>query len=235
MNDGIFTELLRNREKFFERIFNEEHLGRTIVQLFLISVVFFAVYGFVMGIYNSPLQAVSSMIKVPVLFYLSLLISYPALFVFNILLGSKLSLGQSLAMVFAAYALIACVLASFAPIALFFVLIGSSYPFLRLLHVAIFGIAALSGMAILNQGFVLACENRAIYPHQGIKVFHIWVIIFAFVGTQLAWNLRPYVGDKGRPFQILRKQESNFYAHIFHTVGEFIFKEHKSNDKPDYY
>lgn len=235
MSSGIFAELLRDRENFFEKIFNEEHLTKTIVQLFFISIVLFAVYGFTMGIYNSPLQSISSMVKVPLLFYLSLLISYPALFVFNILLGSKLSIGQSLAMVLAAYGLISCVLASFAPIALFFVLIGSSYPFLRLLHVAIFGIAGIAGMAILNQGFVLACEHRAIYPHKGIKVFQIWVIIFAFVGTQLAWNLRPYVGDKGQPFQIFRKQESNFYAHIFHTVGEFIFKEHKSNDKPDYY
>ncbi|MCD6595462.1 actin-binding WH2 domain-containing protein [bacterium] len=235
MNNGIFTALLRNREKFFERIFNEEHLAKIIAQLFLISVILFAIYGFVMGIYNSPMQAFSSMVKVPILFYLSLLISYPALFVFNIILGSKLSIGQSMAMVLSAYVLIACILASFAPIALFFILIGSSYPFLRLLHVAIFGIAGIAGMVVLNQGFVLACEHHSIYPHQGIKVFQIWVIIFAFVGTQLAWNLRPYLGNKKFPFQFFRKQESNFYAHIFHTVGEFLFPEHEPNDKPDYY
>ncbi|RKZ32148.1 actin-binding WH2 domain-containing protein [bacterium] len=234
MGNAKFKNLLRDRESFFETIFRGEKLYLIIIKLLIISILLFAVYGFVMGIYNSVQQAISSMIKVPVLFYLCLFICYPALFVFNILIGSKLTVGKSLAMILSAYTLIACVLASFAPIAMFFILIGSSYPFLRLLHVAIFTISGIAGMMVLYNGLTLACEYQSIYPKQSLRVFQVWVIIFAFVGSQLAWNLRPFIGNKNLPFQLFRKQESNFYSHIFHTINQFIFgEEQPEKPKPD--
>ncbi|RKZ27679.1 actin-binding WH2 domain-containing protein, partial [bacterium] len=202
---GFFEKLLRDREKFYDDIFSknsEKFLGGTILKLLAVSIIFFGIYGIVMGLYNSPIQSLSSAVKVPVLFLLSLLICYPAMFVFNILLGSKLNFKQSLAMILSAYALTSCVLVSFAPIVLFFMLIGSSYAFLRLLNVAIFAVSGLSGMAALNSGLKYACEKHSIYPRQGVQVFKVWVIIFAFVGTQLAWNMRPFIGNRNEPFQL---------------------------------
>ena len=222
MDKSIFTMLMRDRESLYDAIFSKESVGKIILVLALISVFLFGIYGIVMGFYNSFLQSLSSSIKLPVLFFLSLLICYPAMFVFNILLGSKLNFSQSLAMILSSYALTSCVLVSFAPISLFFMLIGSSYAFLRLLHVTILGIAGLSGMFVLNTGLKYACEKHSVYPRQGVTVFKVWVIIFAFVGTQLAWNLRPFIGNREQPFQILRKQESNFYAHMLHTTFEFL-------------
>ena len=223
----IFNRLLRDTEGFFKDIFDGKNIWSTVFQLFWGCAILFAIYGIVMGLFNSPLQGLSSLVKVPALFLLALIICFPALFVINIILGSKLSMGQSLAMLLSAYGITACVLASFAPIGLFFTLIGSSYAFLRLLHVGIFTIAGLAGMIYLNNGSKQGCEYHAIYPKLGVRVFKIWVIIFAFVGTQLAWNLRPFLGNKEKPFQILRKQESNFYAHIIHTFGVFVRGETK--------
>ncbi len=222
MKRGILAQLLSDRDKFFDGIVSGNEISHTIVYLLLSSMLFFGIYGFVMGIYNSLLQALVSAAKVPILFILSLIICYPALFVFNVLLGSKLGIWQSLAMILSSYALTACILVSFAPITLFFLLIGSSYAFLRLMHVAIFAIAGIAGMVVLSSGLKYACEHHSVYPRQGIRVFQIWVIIFAFVGTQLAWNLRPFVGNKEMQFQFFRKQESNFYMHILHTIGETI-------------
>jgi len=227
MEKNIFAQLLRDRESFYEGIFGRKEIGKTALQLIVGNIGLFALYGFVMGIYNSPLQAVSAAVKVPLMFLLTLIICYPALFIFNVLLGSKLSIGQSLVMMLSAYTLIACVLASFAPIVLFFLMIGSSYAFLRLLHIAIFGIAGITGMIVMKNGLMYACEQHSIYPRQGVRVFQVWVLIFAFVGTQLAWNLRPFLGNKELPFQLFRKQESNFYAHTFHTIGEFLLGQSK--------
>lgn len=221
--------LLRDRERLFDAILEGKRPRGLFGKLILTSIAFFAIYGVVMGLYNSPLQALSSAVKVPVLFFLALLICYPALFMFNVLLGSKLAFAQSFALILVSYGIIASVLASFAPISVFFMLIGSSYAFLRLLHVAVFSVAGIAGMKALNDGLVYACEKYTVYPKQGVRVFKIWILIFAFVGTQLAWNLRPFLGDRDMPFQVVRKQDSNFYAHIFRTSVDFVFGEEKGN------
>ncbi len=56
-------------------------------------------YGLCMGMFAvfgvkgpSPMQVVASMVKVPLLFYLTLLVTLPSLYVFNALVGSRLSL-----------------------------------------------------------------------------------------------------------------------------------------------
>jgi len=231
-NNGILTKLLRDRESLFDEILEGKSRSGIYFQLILLSVAFFAIYGIVMGLFNSPLQALSSAVKVPVLFYLALFICYPALFMFNVLLGSKLSFGQSFALILIAYGIIASVLVSFAPISVFFMLIGSSYAFLRLLHVAVFTVAGIAGMKALNDGLVYACEKYTVYPRQGVQIFKIWILIFAFVGTQMAWNLRPFLGNKNQPFQLVRAQESNFYAHMGHTTIDFISGGNKEKPRP---
>ncbi len=227
MEKGIFAMLLRDRERLFDAILEGKRPPGLFSKLTLTSIAFFAIYGVVMGLYNSPLQALSSAVKVPVLFFLALLICYPALFMFNVLLGSKLTFAQSFALILVSYGIIASVLASFAPISVFFMLIGSSYAFLRLLHVAVFAVAGIAGMKALNDGLLYACEKYTVYPKQGVRVFKIWILIFAFVGTQLAWNLRPFLGDRDMPFQVVRKQDSNFYAHMFRTSVNFVFGDEK--------
>ncbi len=221
-NNGILALMLRDRESLFDEILDSKVRPGLYVQLIIVSIAFFAIYGIVMGLFNSPLQAASSAVKVPVLFYLALFICYPALFMFNVLLGSKLSFSQSFALILIAYGISASVLVSFAPISVFFMLIGSSYAFLRLLHVAIFSVAGIAGMKALNDGLVYACEKYTVYPRQGVRVFKIWILIFAFVGTQMAWNLRPFLGNKDQPFQLIREQDSNFYAHMAKTTIDFL-------------
>ncbi|HHS49736.1 MAG TPA: actin-binding WH2 domain-containing protein [candidate division Zixibacteria bacterium] len=237
MKMKVFDTVLRDREAFYDSILKADRIGVIVGKMLIGALILFAIYGVAMGLYNSPAQALSSAVKVPALFVLTLLVCYPALFIFNVLLGSKLTLGQSLAMILTAFMLSACVLASFAPIVIFFKLIGSSYTFLRLLHVAVFTVAGFTGMKALNDGLVYACEEHSVYPKQGVRVFQIWVLIFAFVGTQLAWNLRPFLGNRNLEFQLFRKQEGNFYSHVFRTFGDFILGDrdvkHGSEEKPN--
>ena len=37
-----------------------------------------------------------------------------------------------------------------------------------------------------------------------MTLLYIWILLFGFVGTQLAWTLRPFFGDPGRPFALFR-------------------------------
>jgi hypothetical protein len=39
----------------------------------------------------------------------------------------------------------------------------------------------------------------------------------------MAWSLRPFVGDPGEPFQILRSnQEGNFYGAVASSIGNIF-------------
>ena len=117
-----------------------------------------------MGSYNGVLQAISSGVKVPLLFLLALLICFPAFFILQHALGSKLRFWQMLAVILCGFVMIALVMASFAPIVLFFLITGGDYSFLQLLHVAIFGLAGIFGMKIILDGLKFCCEKRSVYP-----------------------------------------------------------------------
>lgn len=55
-----------------------------------------------------------------------------------------------------------------------------------------------------------------------MTLLHVWILLFGFVGTQLAWTLRPFVGEPHEPFQVFRPIEGNFYVNIIHTISELF-------------
>ncbi|GAB3864936.1 hypothetical protein [Dactylosporangium cerinum] len=55
-----------------------------------------------------------------------------------------------------------------------------------------------------------------------MTLLHVWILLFGFVGTQLAWTLRPFVGEPHEPFEVFRAIEGNFYVNIIHTIGELF-------------
>ncbi|GAA4264086.1 hypothetical protein [Dactylosporangium darangshiense] len=55
-----------------------------------------------------------------------------------------------------------------------------------------------------------------------MTLLNVWILLFGFVGTQLAWTLRPFVGAPGEPFQVFRKIEGNFYVDIVRAIGDLF-------------
>jgi hypothetical protein len=52
-----------------------------------------------------------------------------------------------------------------------------------------------------------------------MTLLYIWILLFGFVGTQLAWTLRPFFGNPDSPFALFREIEGNFYAEIIRTIA----------------
>jgi hypothetical protein len=84
-------------------------------------------------------------------------------------------------------------------------------------------------MAVPNGGMVRVAPPRPV-PHRppaqpagersgSMTLLYIWILLFGFVGTQLAWTLRPFFGDPGRPFSLFRHISGTFYADIVHTIA----------------
>lgn len=53
-------------------------------------------------------------------------------------------------------------------------------------------------------------------------LLYIWIVLFGFVGTQLAWTLRPFFGDPGKPFELFRDINGTFYSDILSTLGSLL-------------
>ena len=54
------------------------------------------------------------------------------------------------------------------------------------------------------------------------SLLYIWILLFGFVGTQLAWTLRPFFGDPGQPFELFRDINGTFYGDILSTLGGLL-------------
>jgi hypothetical protein len=233
MSSGKFLSLdsfptLLNSESFFEKIMEEKGVGiKNLNRLILLLSMLF-LYGLVMGAYHSFSQAAVSGVKVAVLFALALLICFPAFFIIQYILGSRLRLSQMISIILSGFVLMAAIMLSFVPIVIIFLLTGSNYYFLHLLHIAIFIFAGLFGMNTIIQALKYSCEKKNIYPRTGVVVFRFWVVILAFVGIQLAWNFRPFLGVRGEPFMLFGQREGNFYAAVLDSARQLILPKKDS-------
>jgi hypothetical protein len=315
----IIERILRDRQGIWTQIVDERDLTPLTVSMLTSSAITLACYGAVLGSFHSPLMALTSAIKLPLLFLVTLAICLPTLYLFNLVFGAKLSVRQALALVMVAITVTAMLAVAFAPISLFFRITAPDYGFFKLLNVAILALSALVGLRFLTGGMHALHEHgllagarpeqaaasapasapaavpatvpatvpaavpatvsagvpangdgpsdgatvpapaapaaapaapapppaapgqavpgwgpppmvpavqtarRPAYPQAqrspSMALLYIWILLFGFVGTQLAWTLRPFFGNPGEPFAIFRTIEGNFYAEIFRTIA----------------
>jgi uncharacterized membrane protein len=147
---------------------------------------------------------------------------FPRFFLVQYILGSKLKFYSMFAIILTGFVLMSAIMLSFSPIVIFFLITNTNYDFIKLLHVAIIGFAGVFGMRTIVEALRFSCEKKNVYPKIGVKIFQFWIVILAFVGMQLAWNLRPFIGNKNQPFQLLRQQESNFYLAVLNSIGSLL-------------
>lgn len=217
------TALLSDRKQFVEDIRQGLGLRTTIVALLLASLLLFAVYGAIVGAAHSAPQSLATAIKLPALYLLTSLICFPTLYVFNVFFGSKLGLGQHLALMLSSLGIIALLMVSFAPITFFFLITSDSYPFYKLLNVAIFTITGTIGVFFFYRSMVkITAQQDPDNRDVRLQLLLLWLVLFAFVGTQLGWTIRPMFGDPGLPFTLFADPRGNIYADVVSSVLQVL-------------
>ena len=222
---------LHNKDEFFNEIFNETKTWGRIWRLTLLFIGLTFLYGVIMGCYSGLAQALTAGIKVPVLFLLSLIICFPAFFVLQFILGSKMRLSHMAIIILSGYVLTGAIMVSFTPIIMLFVLTGGNYYFLQLLHIAIFVLAGIFGMKTILDALKYSCEQKNVYPRTGVEVFRFWVIILAFVGIQLAWNMQPFLAEKTEGYELFKKYKGNFYTAVIYSIQKLTEPQEKTVQK----
>jgi hypothetical protein len=277
----VIERILRDRQGIWQQVVEDRDLPKLTGQMLVSSMVALAVYGAVLGSFNSVWMALTSGVKLPLLFLVTLAICLPTLYLFNLVFGARLSIRQSLSLVMVALTVTAMLALAFAPISLFFLITAPDYGFFKLLNVAILALSALIGLKFLTGGMrvlndhgllapkpaalseapvspavavpqpeLVAAGNNAAPPapiqipagytltpvrsvgHQprppaqstppSMTLLYVWILLFGFVGTQLAWTLRPFFGSPGMKFSLYRDIDGNFYAEIFRTIADLF-------------
>ncbi len=186
-----------------------------------------AVTGFAMSLYGlrwgtqyGAFHVAAVMVKVPALLLLTLVVTCPSLYVFSALARTELSFRETMRLLLAASALCCLVLASLAPITAFFTFGTRSHTFLQLLNAVFFAVAG--GIALRYVVKELAdCapadepgpSRRKLVPGRSSdRVVVAWTMLYALVGAQMGWMLRPFVGSPNLPQTLVRDVQSNVFA-----------------------
>jgi hypothetical protein len=222
-NLAIVETILRNRAAFFNDIRTQVELVHKILTMLISCFVFLAIYGAVMGASHSAPQAVSSFLKLPLLFLVTLVICAPSLHFFSILFGSQQTALQSISLILTAMTTTSVLLVSLAPITFFFLLTSNSYAFFKLLNVVFFAICGAMGVVFLRQGMAVVTESDTRAGLEARRtVFLIWVLLYAFVGSQMAWTLSPFLGEPGKPFILFTQFGGNFYSDVINSLMRLL-------------
>lgn len=193
---ALAEALLRNPGSVVERLdLRSPERRRMALPLVALALVGFAAFGFVLGLTRDALTGLLSAPKLVLVGVGSLAISVPALHVYGRLLGSGSDALQSAGEALVALATTGLWLLGLCPVWLVFANLVDTpvtgYFKVMLGAIAFLALAAGRGL------WVLISALRA----RGRTVLHLtaWTALYAMVGIQMAWVLRPFVGNPGAP------------------------------------
>ena len=91
---------------------------------------------------------------------------------------------------------------------------------IKLAHVAAITFAGTVGNARLFQLLAHLGGSR----DAALRVLFAWFAGIFFLGSQLSWILRPFIGSPDLPVQFFRDGalHGNFYENIFNTIAHFF-------------
>ena len=221
--EAAVRELCRARNL---RSWLEDDSGKLTVCLLLI-ITGGAVYGASLGIWRAPLQAVFVAVKFPLLLLLTALGTALINGMLAQLLHAPIRFRQSLLAVLMSFALLAVLLASFTPLIGF--LLWHLPPMAskgqadahRIFLLANVVVIAFSGTVANLQLYHLL---KQISGKSAGQILRVWLAMNLFLGAQLSWNLRPFVGTPGLPVTFLRDDpfNSSFYEAVFLLVQRSV-------------
>ena len=195
---------------------------RSILGCLITIVVGSALYGFTIGIWRAPIQSLYTAIKFPLLILLTCAGNGLLNGMLAQVLGSGLSFKQTTLAILMSFAIAAIVLGSLSPVTLFvwynappFGAPNATAGYSLILLVHVFLIAFAGVMA--NRRLLDLLKKFSGHDRTARAVFLSWLAGNLFLGAQLAWNLRPFIGHPTIAVQFIRADplRGNFYEAVW--------------------
>jgi hypothetical protein len=181
-------------------------------RVLLLSVASSAAFGAAIGAYTGGRQILYAAVKMPLYFLATLALSFAALHLFA---ARELRARDTFSAALEAVALTTLVLGALAPVVLLAALScpPKHYTALVLLLVA----------CVASGGAAAVARLRARLRRPALTA--AWVVLYQFVGAQMAWLLKPWVGYSGRDDRFLplrQNLEGNFYESVYRILASLF-------------
>lgn len=162
------------------------------------------------------LGVVYSAAKVPLLILASAAITLPGFFVINTVLRLRDDWPGVLRAILRGQAALCLALAGLSPITVLAYASGLPYRWALLWNAGVFTLATLTAQAVMRRAYApLIAGNPRHRP-----MLALWTVLYAFVGIQMGWTLRPFLGAPGATPTFLRDEPlSNAYTVILRLLA----------------
>jgi len=184
-------------------------------------IVFGGIYGSVMGSFGGArfYQILFSAIKLPILLAATFTLSLPSFFVVSTLMGLRDDFAASVRAIVATQAGLTIILFSLAPFTLLWYVSFDSYNAAILFNLLMFTVATVSSQWLLRrfyQPLILSSPRHRL-------MMWCWLVIYAFVGVQMGWVLRPFIGHPGSATTFFRAGAwGNAYSEVLQIAWRFV-------------
>jgi predicted membrane-bound spermidine synthase len=197
---------------------------------FIVIVPGSSAYGAAMGFWRETLQSCYTAAKFPLVVMLTAFGNALLNGMLAPLFGLNIGFRQSFFAILMSFATASAILGAFSPLAMFLVwntppiATGardfSSHSVMLLTHVTAIAFAGVAANLRLLQLLQKLSGSRTI----GWKTLLAWLTGNLFLGSQLSWILRPFVGSPGLPVEFLRSDalHGNFYEAVFRAAKHLL-------------
>ena len=203
---------------------------RSVAGCIIIILLGSGLYGFTLGLWRAPLQSLYTAIKFPALIFLTCGGNALLNGMLAQILGAGLSFKQTSLAILMSFAIAAIILGGFSPITLF---IWYNAPPLASENAAL-GHSLMLLAHVCAIAFAGVMANRRLFDllrkvagdaRTARVVLLSWLAGNLFLGAQLAWNLRPFIGHPSLAVQFLRDEplRGNFYEHVWYAYRNLFF------------
>jgi hypothetical protein len=234
IDPGMFC---RMGNELVECVRDQRDSHRIITNGVLVVLLGTMMYGFVFGVWRSPLQGLYAALKMPVLFLATVLTSATANTMLAQVFGAKLSFQQVCICMLIGLAVAASLLGAVSTVVLFIIsqlsaagtdcvgldLAASSsqpvvgvYWWLLIMHVSVIGVAGIVGNLKLYHLLVVLEIRKKL----SIVLMLAWIGVSGFVGCELSWLLSPFLCSPTEEPHFMQQGyfEENFYERMWRAT-----------------
>lgn len=194
------------------------------------SVIGSALFGAAMGWWRAPEQAIYTAVKFPVVVLSTMAGNALLNAMLAPLLGVNIGVRQSFLAVMMSFVIAAMIMGSLSPVLAFLIWntpplemaqqAGSSHAIILLSIVVMVAFAGVVANLRLYQLLLALSGNRS----SARKVLFAWLAGNLFLGSQMSWILRPFIGSPGLPVQFLRDEpmRGSFYEAVYYSLQQLL-------------